>query len=266
MNQARKFADIPRTPIVAMQWADWAQALAGRHTHTAERHQRMTLTLAHKQFVFQSARWETNAWTFAPQIRLAITSFLPMPLLESRNEHKTRREPDLAQTLRRRSETAQGVQSDTSARGERDSVAQDARNSGPRTAMLVYRNLISRMQAAQSSPLARIAARLEKTETAIGAEPLVLSRLAQAPRRVEERTSHTPLVLQKPPVVGAERGARESREFDKFEPSALRGRGGGAAWETPIAPPINLDQLTDQVARRIDNRITAYRERRGKGV
>ena len=74
MIPERKFAGEPRTPIVAMQWADWAKAIVGRHIPTAARHQRMTLTLAQTQFVFLSTRWETNAWTFAPQIRLAIAA------------------------------------------------------------------------------------------------------------------------------------------------------------------------------------------------
>lgn len=269
MNQTRKFAIEPHTPIVATQWVDWAQALAGRHTHTAARHQRMTLTLAHKQFVFHCARWETNAWTFAPQIRPAITSFLPMPLLENRYENKTRREPDSARTLRKRGmggEAGQAGRADTFSHSERDSAPQAALNPGSRTVMFVYRNVFAQLQAAESSPLARIAARLERAEATIGVESLVLSRIAQAPRRVEERTPQSPLVLQKSPAAVAEQTPREGREFDSSNLSTARGRGVSPAWEIPAALPINLDQLTDQVARRIDNRITAYRERRGKGV
>jgi hypothetical protein len=37
-----------------------------------------------------------------------------------------------------------------------------------------------------------------------------------------------------------------------------------AAWSKPAIPPLNIDAISDQVARRLDQRMTAWRERTGR--
>jgi hypothetical protein len=71
--------------------------------------------------------------------------------------------------------------------------------------------------------------------------------------------------LQNHSAANAARDAHAESLPMGFENTKTRAHMETSAWNN-VPPPINLDQLTDQVARRIDDRITAYRERRGKGA
>jgi hypothetical protein len=85
-------------------------------------------------------------------------------------------------------------------------------------------------------------------------------------RRIEERVARTELVtVSRSPAPGR---SPES-EPDRMQPglSWLRSAPGAAAWagEAQQAPPPSVEAITEHVMRRIDDRITAWRERMGRG-
>ena len=119
-------------------------------------------------------------------------------------------------------------------------------------------------------------------DTVTAAVRHTVQRVLERGRRVEERTAAAPVALR-----GG--GGRDGGWAHGLPPMAvtrqppLREPGGGAAgahgrgaagggppdqsdpWQAPGAPPrIDVEQLADQVVRRIDDRIIAHRERLGR--
>jgi hypothetical protein len=287
--QARTFAGTSRSPIAATQWTEWARAIGERHRHAAARHEHMTLTLARRQVVFSSTRWENNVWAFAPQIRLAITPLLPTSIFQVVRELYTRdktlllpdrrtpREPVPPLTVRARRARRQDGADARSRRtnGEAGLIGGEVPMGMPQSnARFVFHAMQMPTHAMQNTPLTRIIARLERYETQtrfdehlFQSTAKILRRILETHARVEERTARAPIVLQNHSAANAARAAQGGQSFENFEMTTTRPRAAGAqVWEAANALPFNLEQLTDQVARRIDSRITAYRERRGKGA
>jgi hypothetical protein len=287
--RVHKYAGASRVPIVAGQWTEWARAIRERHLHAAGRHEHMTMTLARRQIVFSGTRWENNAWTFAPQIRLAITALLPASIFQVVRERYTReqtllphasqlqREPAATRRVlahRARRHDAPDALSRRTNRESRWNGGDDSAYVLQSNTRFVFHSMPIPAQAMQNTPLARILARLEQSESETRfdrqlSQPTakILQRVLETRHRVEERFARAPIVLQNHSAANAARAAQGGQSFEYSEWTTPRPRAiGGQAWDVPNEMPFNLEQLTDQVARRIDNRITAYRERRGKGA
>ena len=113
----------------------------------------------------------------------------------------------------------------------------------------------------------RIATLARSRETAPGAATLLLTQ-----RLIGERTRREIPSLAGPrPLVRVppEDAAGPSRRAASPAPGAPGRDAGREPYATqapaqPIVPPIDVERLTDQVVRRIDERIVAFRERMGK--
>ena len=87
----------------------------------------------------------------------------------------------------------------------------------------------------------------------------MIERVSRDHLRVEQRTRGEMVIKTqtKPSVVVQDREKELEAQF------ASTSKARGPSW--PEKPPeINVEQLTEQVIRRIDHRITAYRERLGR--
>jgi hypothetical protein len=113
----------------------------------------------------------------------------------------------------------------------------------------------------------RVAAPDRPPEPARGAATLLLTR-----RLIEERTRRElPALAAARPVLRIPPGGRVETSrgdrppgFAETGPTAGRAPRAAAAPAPAAAPPIDVERLTDQVVRRIDERIVAFRERMGK--
>jgi hypothetical protein len=89
----------------------------------------------------------------------------------------------------------------------------------------------------------------------------LVTRLRQQNRRIEEpaRPARTVLLNRSSPVV------RESSFVGAGALQQVRSTGAHGAWAAaPAALGFNISQITDEVVRRLDNRLVAARERFGK--
>jgi hypothetical protein len=90
---------------------------------------------------------------------------------------------------------------------------------------------------------------------------LLVERLARQSQRVEQRaaTPATAVVLQRPPM------ATMPAAIMTEQPSSFSNAPVPSSQHNTMSPPgINLEQLTDQIARQLDRRVVAMRERLGR--
>ncbi len=117
------------------------------------------------------------------------------------------------------------------------------------------------------SPVARVFARFHERDAGVMLRKLhyenetrkVIERITTDHVRVEQRTRGDMVIKMqtKPSVVAHD----HQKDLETQLASTSRTR--GPSW--PEKPPeINVEQLTEQVIRKIDHRITAYRERLGR--
>lgn len=91
----------------------------------------------------------------------------------------------------------------------------------------------------------------------------VVRRAFELGERVEERRSQSLVLRREERVSSTVRTDAESKDSTSYSPwGPSVGKPGFAKIGTPMS--IDLDRLTDQVVRQIDNKIVAHRERMGK--
>jgi hypothetical protein len=116
------------------------------------------------------------------------------------------------------------------------------------------------------SPLRRLFDRVHRQSSGVVVKKTVLEnesqeiaeRVVRNHSRVEQR-GRGDMVIRKPIIPGAAAEERRSELELQFARAGTRDR----SWPEK-APEINVEQLTEQVIRKIDHRITAYRERLGR--
>lgn len=123
------------------------------------------------------------------------------------------------------------------------------------------------------APLQRVLQRIDQNDATVSLKwrrlmqtDQVFERIIENRRRVEVRARRTTVIPQRRNSISteAEQAALESR-VNHLLGELNRSSKSYSSTGLPAAAPINLEQLTEQVVSRIDQRITAYRERRGKG-
>lgn len=126
--------------------------------------------------------------------------------------------------------------------------------SGQRPASTNLTTLHTAQQVEASAPITR---RLVET---------VVERVTREHRRIETR-QQAPVIVRERASVAAEveRALTSVRERAPEQPGSPLARGNWPGGNEPV-PPVgpDLDRLTDQIVSRIDDRLTAHRERMGR--
>lgn len=251
---------LAQSVFAAARWGAWAQALAIRHQRVAERRGSPAFTLAERAGAVWniSQKWERRVWQISPQLRLSISAFLQQAPAESgRSLFISASRGDLRQTvLLNRAAVREPVRSEAGAVG-------------------VIRPL-RQLEGTVSS-------RFEGGETiaTLSRSGLNLRMARELRRRVVEEKRRVELI---PRGVVAPSNARASEPFNStslvFNRQAPNERLSAQQSRKPATPArdeterlpafaaapssINVDQITEQVVRRIDERIVAFRERMGR--
>ncbi len=245
---------------LAERWTGWAQSLAERHRRISFRHGALAMILFQPlaQVHLLCPRWQSQAWKLSPQINLAIAPILRPAVWK---EHPIL-PPAYAGVMDRRI-AAPSVQARGQS-GDRVIFLSPLRSSSDRSA-ISNREAGGRDRAPLQQVFGRAdgingVSRLHRPSLLVEESLRILRRVVNERQRVEERISRAPLAQQllqpRQTSAAAERAAMQSQTLTKA---------GTRTWPpTTSAPAINLEQLTEQVIRQLDNRLIAYRERMGK--
>ncbi len=226
-----------------------------------------------------SHRWELHAWSLFPRINLVVRPVLQQLVDKKSSSVSGRPASRSSGTFRLRKDFLTGVS--TPARGSlkgRAVVAQvEAISPGNAKAM---RNVAEMNPALVNSdsmqaPLNRVFRRLISTDIQTEHRQLITKESLKVARRVVEETQRverygpTSMVTKQDAMAGkildsARRSETKIQEqlteLSKTVPNMMHGRAELAA---PISG-LTIEQLTEQVMRRIDDQIVAHKERMGK--
>lgn len=260
------------------RWTMWAHSLAARHERFTARQNRLVMTLLEplRMSVSINQRLESFAFAVFPKIQVSIGS-----ILNEIGHHQFTSFP-----VFQRSVTYPGKSSFEKKTGTRMTLMKERfeaehdqlalveriRNHDHDTSEVVGRTNLIRVNPpidprVTQSPVARVFARFEERDPGVMLRKLlfenesqkVVQRVSREHLRVEQRTRGEMVIKTQtnPAAVVEDR----RRELETQFASTAQPR--GPSW--PEKPPeINVEQLTEQVIRKIDHRITAYRERLGR--
>ena len=251
------------------RWTNWARALTERHERIMRRRGPLVMTLLEplRMAVSISQRRENFSLSVFPRIRISIgpilqqlgreefQSLLQKSSLTAVGNHQAlRSEPGPARFVSFIYNTNQNATVSNGA----------TRNFSESNAVTDQRRELTELL---HSPVARLFARTQRSDQAVtwlkkllvqNESKTIAERVVQEYSRVEHRR-HRELVIRKQTAPAAVTHAQPSALEQQFAPERAHNR----FW--PEKPPeINVEQLTEQVIRKIDNRITAYRERLGR--
>lgn len=259
------------------RWTTWARSMAERHERFTARQGLLVMTLLEplKMSVAINQRLESFAFAVFPRIQVSIgpilnelgyrqfsssslfsmtrslsSSFSTMRFWSAFSALATAKSYQLRQFANHQDETTQISVHDA----RRSVVLNDPR--------------IETSNHNTQSPVLRVFARFDERDPGVVLRKLlfenesqkVLQRVTREHLRVEQRTRGDMVIRtqSKPAAVVEDR----RRELETQFSSAAKTPGRSPWPEKP--PEINVEQLTEQVIRRIDHRITAYRERLGR--
>jgi hypothetical protein len=252
-----------RSRRAANQWMSWTQALTTRHERLTARYQLPSLLLAQRDpaSVTNIHHWEQQAVNLSPHLHLAIHAILPAmaPATMIMPAHEAERVPERGSPGSSRDPSLRVRASDRTpadrARVEPRSIERVSINKplADRTPLqLVF------ARAAASAPEVPAGSGEQRTGRLVQHNVDLIRRIVRERQRVEERTQRTVVVQHK------REQAASQIDRDPFS-TPTRHREDASRERQPVQPPpINIDQLTEQVARQLDRRIQAYRERTGK--
>lgn len=269
----------------ANQWTEWVRFLIERYSSIHLRYGRPTMIhLQRGGPIYRiSQRWEYNAWKYYPKIELAIGLILQTigNYSVGNKEAEVKKQSHNKPVAYNRSDFSPAKLSylfDMSHKKE-DRTETDYLAGEKTQALSIPENT-------PPSALNQVFARVNKrnklnlfSETLIqGESNRILRRLVHRSRRIEEdiygKLIDSVLMTSKPTrpdMVPDMIVVREQKDFSLVRtegaemelPDRTRGNAGVGAQVTS-QPQINVEQLTEHVIRRIDHRIRAHRERRGK--
>jgi hypothetical protein len=241
------------------RWWIWAQSFLDRHRVLPERYCGIAVVL-HRVSAGSCEetgryRWTNLLWQVFPRVQLAIGSLFREMIWKSSSNAMG---PVLvrgilssnAHLVRRRGSDQAGFET-------------------PRSTGLIY-------EGERISPLSRLFSRTEVVDkngavvrrvfgTALLTEACyrVVQRVLEGCKRIEERRPHAITLREGHGVSSVIRRPLEQKETIAISPwGPSLGKPGFAM--TASHAPIDMDRLTDQVMRQIDQRIVAHRERMGK--
>lgn len=271
----------------ADRWTTWARSIIDRHERMAARQGRLIMTLVQPLRMFTSInqRLEKFALAVFPRIQISIG-----PILQELARAQLPSVPSAQKSLvfpRLRGVTAL---ENTAVLKSYAATASDRKQLKSRSFLPASMTLASApfhatqltpgtsgdssftdqasnaLKNFSQSPMDRLFARLRRQNQGVAVKKLLLQnesqaiaqRVVQEHLRVEQR-KRGDMVMRKQNIPG---GVAENRRHEleaQFATTNTRER----SWPEK-SPEINVEQLTEQVIRRIDHRITAYRERLGR--
>lgn len=251
------------------RWTNWARALTERHERVMTRRGPLVMTLLEplRMAVSISRRRENFGLSLFPRIRISIGPILQQ--LDREEFHSLIQKSSLTavgshQALRSGPGPARFV-SFIYNTNQTATVSNSAtRNFSEANAVTEQHHELTELL---QSPVARLFARTQRSYHAVtwlkkllvqNESQTIAERVVHEYSRVEHRRQRD-LVIRKQSAPAAVTQAQQSALEQQFAPESAHNR---FRPEKPLE--INVEQLTEQVIRKIDNRITAYRERLGR--
>lgn len=256
----------------ADRWTTWARSLSERHERISARHGFLIMSLARPLRLFTSInqRWEKFVLALSPRIKVSIG-----PILQEMAHGLFRPVPTVGTSLtfprvtilenRTISENyLAGARGDTD---QRQLAAATGRMKSHDAGDFIFTEEARALNALRQSPLHRLFARNYGRDPAVVFRRVpfekesrtIVERMVHERLRVEQRKPGA-MVLRTQTISGAS-VKNSSLEMEAEFPLTAKAR--VPSWPEK-APEVDVEQLTEQVIRRIDHRITAYRERLGR--
>jgi hypothetical protein len=244
-----------RKPTPAGRFGRWARSISSRHHRVGSRHRGVVMQLLRRSDpVYRSShRWELKAWSLFPRINLAIRSILNESGVKSFSTPSSRTRSHLAARNEVRP-VEPGISSMTVA--ERNSIPEFSRPSTQTPLTRVFRRLaVQEIETLSRKLLTR--------------ESLNITRRVFEDRRRIEHHVHTATVTRQDQV--SRKVLEHTKEAERklaehlAELSKARVTADTVYGMPPLSSPaaFNIEQLTEQVIRRIDDQIVAHKERMG---
>jgi hypothetical protein len=248
---------------VVDRWTAWAASLGAGRGRIQFSGGRPAMTLADPRgMALRSERWFRLALTLMPRIELTVNRLFWSATPSSRPARLTlagedRRSPFMSEPVVAAPEL-RVLQPGTDRVSDVDKGTASPQPRPP-LALAPVEQVFARLVSPDP-----IAGRTEPTQLPAAARMSreVLTRVVDERRRVEEQVRRT-LVDERPaqpmPAIAEENfSARSGREIRGY----FSGQPGAASWNGG-QPVIDIEQVTEQVVRQIDHRVTALRERLG---
>ena len=269
----------PRQSTPAGRWTSWARSLSAGRRRIYSRHRMAVMQLLRPAIpVFRSShRWELKAWSLFPRINLAIGPILQQAhgrqfssLLARSAQSFTRnlgpqiRNDFLAATIERVFKSRPSAK----AREHGPSVAA----MGKPTERLAGASSVSdNATASMPRPLNRVFLRLAGRDIQTADRYLIRKRsraqgVVEERRRIERYGPMSSMIARQDAASGKDLVTRAEKELSERLTELNKGTAEMARL-SPTAGAIagfSIDQLTEQVMRRIDDHIVAQKERMGK--
>ena len=237
------------------RWGRWARSISSRHHRVISRHRVAVMQLLRRgDPVYRSShRWDLKAWYLFPRLNLAIRSIL--------NEAGAKGFSTPLSGMR----SHLGVRSEaTPEEPGRSSVNVAKRKSG-----------FEFSQPSTRTPLSRVFRRLAVREIETRSRKLLTKESLNITRRVFEDRRRIEHYIQTATVIRQEQISRKALEHTKeaerklaahvADLNKVRVMADTAYGMPPLSSPaaFSIEQLTEQVIRRIDDQIVAHKERMG---
>lgn len=247
------------------RWTTWANSMAARHERFTARRGLLVMTLLEplRMSVSINRRYENFAISVFPRIHVSIGSILNEIERVSTSETKAG-----TRMTRIKERFGFGTTHDQFALERQISNHHTTEiTNHERRETLSHTHAIRIHPRVTQSPVVQVFSRFHERDVGVMLRKLlyenesqkVVERITTDHMRVEQRTRGDMVIKTqtKPATVVEDRRSELETQF------ASTSKTRGHSW--PEKPPeINVEQLTEQVIRRIDHRITAYRERLGR--
>jgi len=228
---------------VADRWTRWARIMSARFGSSPLHHRGMAMIL----LMQQSRYWQTTAYHFLPQIKLSIAPLL-REVLEKRRSAVFGTQRNLEKEIVHWQRVAMPSEI------QQKFVLQENQSE-------VNDHRLTSVAAAMMTPLRRVLQRFEENErpaygqrTTVEEVRQIVQRVVHERQRVEDKAVRPAMMQQ------IKRVMREQSLEDHPNASATN----LPVSQTSFSAAANVDKLTDQIVRQIDQRMVAYRERFGK--
>lgn len=298
LRRTRKWTVLVRRPrrrsAAQNRWSLWARSLATRHLRLAPRRDLLDLVVAHPRALVHilRERWLITSRRVQPRIELAIHAILKLTVNQQQRSSVTRTSAQSPSV---------GMQPATFRDASRDfplrsmpaarQTLSKAQSSGKAFGKIPSPNPEGVVFNA-AAPLTMVFRRVQETQKLTHSrvlEALMDQREHSIARRVTQRSRRsetmvtTASTLTRRQTVSTETEAIPSRSMKlaplmKLTPAAVKVVERSATTvpatstvestslqkESTSLPDLNLDQITDQVVRRLDHRVIALRERLGR--
>lgn len=282
LREILRWRDRVRRDLPSARWADWTDALIGRHAHVFSRHHTLAMPLVQPTILLlRTERWQHNAWNLFPQIKLAISPLLretvwkvsPLPLPGMTKDFPKADRPGdrLASAMQSgAAATDEANAHDLAARTVAESGAEhlsqpimiDRQKANARESLIEDEPRVERIEANWLSPLSRIFRRSRAFETEmLSSQTLLADESLQLVNRIAHKQARIEQTIAQNTVVQQQKQREVAAEIESALQKSSTGRT-GVAFDQP--PTINIAELAEQVVRQIDSRIVAHRERMGR--